>query len=50
MQEIDPMERSDVEIGETREYRELFSLFLTPGLVLLGLELGLGLGWLRRVP
>lgn len=50
MNEIDPLERTDVEIGETREYRELFMYFLGPGLVLLGLELGLGLGWLRRVP
>jgi Ca-activated chloride channel family protein len=50
MSEIDPLERSDVEIGETREYRELFMLFLAPGLLLLSLELGLGLGWLRRVP
>ncbi|HEU4648959.1 MAG TPA: VWA domain-containing protein [Gemmatimonadales bacterium] len=50
MNEIDPLERTDVEIGETREYRELFMYFLGPGLLLLGLELGLGLGWLRRVP
>jgi Ca-activated chloride channel family protein len=50
MNVIDPLERTDVEIGETREYRELFMYFLGPGLLLLGLELGLGLGWLRRVP
>jgi Ca-activated chloride channel homolog len=50
MNEIDPLERRDVRIGETREYRELFAFFLAPGLLLLGLELGLGAGWLRTVP
>ncbi|HET7601147.1 MAG TPA: VWA domain-containing protein [Gemmatimonadales bacterium] len=50
MGEIDPLERTDVTIGETREYRELFAFFLAPGLLLLGLELGLGAGWLRTVP
>ncbi|HEX5387755.1 MAG TPA: VWA domain-containing protein [Gemmatimonadales bacterium] len=50
MREIDPLERTDVTIGETREYRELFPLALAPGLLLLGLELTLGVGWLRTVP
>ncbi len=50
MDEIDPMERVDVRIGEIRDWRELFPFVLAPGLALLALELGLGLTWLRTVP
>lgn len=50
MQEIDPMERVDVRIGETRDWRELFPFLLVPGLLLLTAELTLGLGRLRTVP
>jgi len=37
-------------VKETRDYEELYPFALLPGLVLLALELGLGLTWLRRVP
>ena len=50
MREIDPLERQDVSIQEMRDYRELYLLALIPGLLLLGLELGLGMTWLRTLP
>jgi Ca-activated chloride channel homolog len=50
MREIDPLERVEVRIGETRDWRELFPYLLVPGLLLLSLELGFGLGRLRTVP
>ena len=50
MNEIDRIERVDVHVGETRDYRELYPYVLVPALLLLGLELGLGLGWLRSLP
>jgi Ca-activated chloride channel family protein len=49
MAAIDPLERVDVRIGETRDWGELFPFLLVPGLLLLGTELLLGLG-LRTVP
>jgi Ca-activated chloride channel homolog len=50
MTQIDRAERIDVRVGETRNYRELYPLFLGPALLLLALELGLGLTWLRTLP
>jgi Ca-activated chloride channel family protein len=50
MDQIDEAERLDVRVGETRDYRELYPFFLGPAFVLLLLELGLGLTWLRRLP
>jgi len=50
MAAIDPLERVDVRIGETRDWGELFPFLLLPGLLLLGAELLLGLGRLRTVP
>jgi Ca-activated chloride channel family protein len=50
MREIDPLERRDVSIQEQRDYQELYLLALIPGLLLLGLELALGLTWLRTLP
>jgi Ca-activated chloride channel family protein len=50
MEEIDRVERIDVRVGETRDYRELYPLFLVPAVVLLGLELLLGVTWLRTLP
>jgi Ca-activated chloride channel family protein len=47
---IDPLERRDVQISETREYRELYPYLLTPALVLLLLDTLLGLTLLRRLP
>jgi hypothetical protein len=37
-------------VGETRDFRELYPILLGPALLLLGLELGLGLTWLRSLP
>jgi hypothetical protein len=50
MEEIDPLERQDVRVRELRDYRELYLVFLLPGLLLLALELGLGVTWLRALP
>jgi Ca-activated chloride channel family protein len=50
MGQIDQVERSEVRVGETREYRELYPFFLLPALLVLMLELGLGATWLRSVP
>jgi Ca-activated chloride channel family protein len=50
MREIDPLERVEVRIGETRDWHELFPFFLVPGLLLLSAELMLGIGRLRTVP
>jgi Ca-activated chloride channel family protein len=44
---IDQAERVPVKVPETRQYRELYPLLLAPGLLLLCLEFGLGLTWLR---
>jgi Ca-activated chloride channel family protein len=50
MKDIDRIERSDVHIGEIRDYRELYPFFLLPALLLLGAELALGTTWLRSTP
>jgi Ca-activated chloride channel family protein len=50
MTRIDRAERMDVRVGETRDYRELYPWFLGPALLLLLLELGLSLTWLRTLP
>ncbi len=50
MGQIDRIERTNVRVGETREYRELYPFFLLPALLLLLLELGLRATWLRSVP
>jgi Ca-activated chloride channel family protein len=50
MSQIDRAERVDVHVGETRDYRELYPYLLAPALLLLTLELGLGLTWLRTLP
>ena len=50
MSEIDPLERQDVIIHETRDYQELYHLALIPALLLLGLELALAMTWLRAIP
>jgi len=47
---IDPIERREVKISETRDYRELYAYALAPGLVLLALGLVLGATRLRSVP
>jgi Ca-activated chloride channel family protein len=47
---IDPLERREVKISETRDYRELFSLVLGPGLGLLAVGMVLGATRLRSLP
>src|SRR5689334_4416868 len=47
---IDPLERREVKISETRDYRELFPWALGPGLALLALGLVLGATRLRSTP
>lgn len=47
MSEIDPMERIEVTVSESRKYHELFPWFLGGGLLLLLLEAFLGATWLR---
>ena len=49
MSEIDPLERQDVLIDETRDYQELYPYALIPALLLLLLEAALGMTWLRTV-
>jgi Ca-activated chloride channel family protein len=48
--DIEDLERNEVRIGETRDYRELFPFLLVPALMLLGAEMALGLGRWRRFP
>ena len=50
MKQIDQAERVEVRVGEIRDYRELYPHLLAPALLLLLLELGLGLTWLRTLP
>jgi Ca-activated chloride channel family protein len=47
---IDPLERHDVRISETRDYRELYPWVLLPALLLLAADLLLGATRLRGVP
>ncbi len=47
---IDPLERREVKISETRDYRELFGFALGPGLGLLAVGLVLGATRLRGLP
>ena len=50
MRTLDPLEREEVVINETRDYRELFPWLLAPALVLLAGALGLGGSRLRTLP
>jgi hypothetical protein len=50
MEELDPLEREDVQISETRDYRELYAWLLLPGLLLLAADLLLRATRLRTVP
>lgn len=50
MDGIDPLERTDVQIAELHDYRELYPFFLIPGLLLLGLQSVLAATWLRSLP
>jgi Ca-activated chloride channel homolog len=50
MEELDPLERQDVRIAETRDYRELYPWLLVPGLVLLAADLLLRATRFRTLP
>ncbi|MEO8140641.1 MAG: VWA domain-containing protein [Gemmatimonadota bacterium] len=50
LKEIDPLERIEVKVSETREWRELFPILVGIGLALLLLEMLLKLTWLRSLP
>jgi Ca-activated chloride channel homolog len=50
MGEIDPLERTDVRINETRDYRELFLWALVPAVVVLAAELLLRATRFRTLP
>jgi Ca-activated chloride channel family protein len=50
MNDIDRLERSDVHVGEIRDYRELYPFFLLPALIVLVLDAGLRATWLRSLP
>jgi len=50
MKEIDPLERIEVQISETREWHELFPMLVGIGLALLLLETLLTVTWQRRLP
>lgn len=48
--EIDRMEKSEIEVDETADYSERFEYFWFPALILLALELLLRAFWLWRLP
>jgi Ca-activated chloride channel homolog len=48
--EIDALETSKAKLKEHMEYRELYSLFVIPAFLLLGLERILDWTWFRRTP
>jgi hypothetical protein len=50
MEQLDPLEREEVTINQTRDYRELYPWLLAPALVLLGAALALRGGPLRTLP
>jgi Ca-activated chloride channel family protein len=50
MEKLDPLERQEVKINETRDYRELFPWLLAPGLLLLAGAMALRAGRLRTLP
>jgi Ca-activated chloride channel family protein len=50
MEALDPLEREDVRIAETRDYRELYPWLLVPGLLLLGADLLLRATRFRTLP
>jgi Ca-activated chloride channel family protein len=50
MEELDPLEREDVRIAETRDYRELYPWLLVPGLLLLTADLLLRATRFRTLP
>ncbi|MBI1290341.1 VWA domain-containing protein [bacterium] len=49
-QEIDALEKTEIEVKQTADYDERFFYFWLPALALLGLEFLLKAFWLRRLP
>jgi Ca-activated chloride channel family protein len=49
-QEIDALEKTEIEVQQTADYDERFYLFWLPALLLLGIEFLLKAFWLRRLP
>ncbi len=50
LKEIDPLERIEVQVSETREWHELFPILVGVGLALMLLEMLLRVSWLRALP
>ncbi|MFN2433502.1 MAG: VWA domain-containing protein [Gemmatimonadota bacterium] len=50
LDEIDRLEKTEIRVRETVNYRERFPVFLSPALALIGIELLLGLTLLRTLP
>ncbi|MFN8651295.1 MAG: VWA domain-containing protein [Gemmatimonadales bacterium] len=50
LKEIDPLERIEVTVSETRQYHELFPILVGVGLSLLLLQMLLQATWLRMLP
>ena len=50
MEALDPLEREEVRIAETRDYRELYPWLLVPGLLLLAADLLLRSTRFRTLP
>jgi Ca-activated chloride channel homolog len=50
MKEIDPLERIEVQVSETREWHEVFPMLVGTGLALLLLAMLLEATWLRGLP
>jgi Ca-activated chloride channel family protein len=50
MNQIDPLERTEVRIAEIHDYRELYPFFLVPALLCLILQSVLAGAWLRTLP
>jgi len=50
MEKLDPLERQEVKINETRDYQELFPWLLAPGLVLLAAAMAVRASRLRTLP
>ena len=50
MEKLDPLEREEVRINQTRDYRELFPWLLAPALLLFAAALVLRGGPLRTLP
>jgi Ca-activated chloride channel family protein len=50
MEKLDPLERQEVKINETRDYQELFPWLLAPALLFLAAAMALRAGRLRTLP